>query len=81
MPAPETAYVLGHADEWEDWTFTGCETAADIIKQLVAQRDGLVTALSAASEEIAACAEVIKDGEAKAHAHMWARKARAAIPA
>jgi hypothetical protein len=81
MPAPETAYVLGHADEWADWTPAGAEEAADIIKQLVAQRDGLAKALSAASEEIAACAEVIRDGEAKAHAHMWARKARAAIPA
>ena len=80
MPAPETAYVLGHADEWEDWTPAGCETAADLIQQLVAQRDGLATALSAASEEIAACAEIIKDDEARAHAHMWARKARAAIP-
>lgn len=81
MPAPETAYALSHADEWADWTPAGAEEAADLIQQLVAQRDGLVKALSAASEEIAACAEVIKDGEAKAHAHMWARKARAAIPA
>lgn len=81
MPAPETAYVLAHADEWADWTPAGCEEAADLIKQLVAQRDGLTKALSAAAEEIAACAEVIKDGGAKAHAHMWARKARAAVPA
>ena len=45
MPAPETAYALGHADEWSDWTPAGAEEAADIIKQLVAQRDGLVTAI------------------------------------
>ena len=63
MPAPETAYALGHADEWADWTPAGAEEAADLIQQLVAQRDGLVKALSAASEEIAACAEVIKDGD------------------
>lgn len=81
MPAPETAYALGHADEWDDWTPAGAEEAADIIKQLVAQRDGLVKALSAASEEISACAEIITDGGAKAHARMWARKALAAIPA
>jgi hypothetical protein len=81
MPAPETAYVLGHAEDWADWTPAGAEEAADIIKQLVAQRDGLVTALSAASEEISACAAIITDGGAKAHAQMWARKARAAIPA
>lgn len=81
MPAPETAYALGHADEWADWTPAGAEEAADLIQQLVAQRDGLVTALATAADEISACAEVIKDGEAKAHAHMWARKARAAIPA
>lgn len=81
MPDPQTAYAQGHADEWADWTPAGCETAADLINQLVAQRDGLVKALSAAAEEIAACAEVIKDSDAKAHAHMWARKARAAIPA
>jgi hypothetical protein len=81
MPTPETAYVLGHADEWADWTPAGAEEAADIIKQLVAQRDGLVKALSAASEEISACAEIITDGEAKGHARMWARKALAAIPA
>lgn len=81
MPAPETAYVLGHADEWADWTPAGCEEAADIIKQLVAQRDGLATALSHAADEIAACAEVMQTDEAKVSAHAWARKARAAIPA
>ncbi len=81
MPAPETSYVLAHASDWADWTPAGAEEAADIIAQLVGQRDELVAALSAASDEIAACAEIITDGGAKAHAQMWARKARAAIPA
>ncbi len=81
MPAPETAYVLGHASEWADWTPAGCEEAANLIEQLVAQRDGLVNALAGAADEIAACAEIISDREARAHAHMWARARRAAIPA
>lgn len=81
MPAHETAYVLGIADDWADWTPAGAEEASDLIRQLVAQRDGMAKALSAAAEEITACAEVIKDDDAKTHARMWARKARAAIPA
>jgi len=81
MPAPETAYVFGHADEWADWTPAGCEEAADIIKQLVAQRDGLVTALSHAADEIAACETLTKEADAAASIRAWARKARAAVPA
>lgn len=80
MPAPETTYVLAHADEHDDWAPAGAEEAADLLCQLVAQRDRLTKALATAADEIAACAEVITDGEAKAHAQMWARKARAAIP-
>ena len=54
----------------------GYAEAADAMRELLRERDMLHKALDTAADEMAACAEVNKDDEAKAHARMWARKAK-----
>ena len=42
----ESSVILGHADEWHDWTQSGCERAAQMMELLVADRDLLLQAVN-----------------------------------
>ena len=38
--------ILGHADEWADWTPAGCERAADMLRKLAEHKRRLTVALT-----------------------------------